>query len=103
MSLHQRVCRRRVADGEYLFQRNSGMKLAIRMSTKVPQKKFQLNETTDRTFKAPARASKGKPIPSIKQCTLPHDRAFKKQPTPAHPTDNTHKLPATVKDMAACW
>src|SRR6266849_2366110 len=91
------ACRRRVADGEYLFQRNSGTKLAISMSTKAPQKMFQPNETTDRTFRAPAKASKGKPIPSTIQCTLPHDRAFAKRPTPAHPTENVHKLPATTR------
>ena len=79
------------------------MKLAIRMSTKAPQKKFQLNETTDMTFRAPARASKGKPIPSIKQCTRPRDRAFAKHPTPAHATEKVHRLPATAMDIAACW
>ena len=72
------------------------------MSTKAPQNKFQLNETTDKTFRAPAKASRGKPIPSIKQCTLPHDRAFAKHPTPAHATENVHRLPATVRDIAAC-
>ena len=73
------------------------------MSRKAPQKRLQLNETTDKTFRAPAKASRGKPIPSIKQCTRPHDRAFAKHPTPAHPTENVHKLPANGRDIAACW
>jgi hypothetical protein len=87
----------------YLFQRNSGTKLAIRIRKKAPQKKFQLNETTDKTFRAPTNASKGKPMPSIKQCTLPHERAFAKHPTPAHATERVHRLPAAVSDIAACW
>ena len=92
--------RRSAADGEYLFQTTSGTKLATRIMKKAAQKRFQLSETKDSTFRTPTKATRGKPIPSIRQCTLPHDRAFIRHPTPAHPTESVHRLPAAVNDIA---
>ena len=58
----------------YLFQNNSGRKLANSISKNTPQNALQLKETTARTFSAPATLSAGRRMPSILQWTLPQLR-----------------------------
>src|SRR5205807_10150935 len=83
---------------KYFFQVHSGTKLATRMTTKADQKRFQSNEMTESRFNAPMMLRTGKRIPSILQWTLPQDRAFVRQPVPAHATATTQTTSLAVSD-----
>jgi hypothetical protein len=78
---------------EYFFHVHSGTKLATRITMNASQNRFQSNEITDSTLRAPMMARAGRRIPSILQWTLPQDRPFIKQPSPAHATAVTQRAP----------
>ena len=59
---------------EYFFQVSSGTKLAAKIIRKASKYRVQLNETIPSRFSMPMIVRAGKAMPSILQCTLPHDR-----------------------------
>ena len=63
---------------------------------KASQNSFQSNEMTESKFSAPIMLRSGKRIQSILQWTLPQDRPFRKQPSPAQATATTQMIPRPV-------
>src|SRR3989442_14785594 len=93
------VAPRHIIDHEYFFQVHSGTKLPTRITTKASQNRFQSNEMTESTFRAPMMPRSGNRIPSILQWTLPQDRPFMRQPIPAHATAITQRAPLAVSEI----